>query len=423
MLLALLVVNSVYARIIFLFYVAGDNDLAGAAQGDWEELKSGYESFVSSTSVVVKALVDEGYHPFRGILDGTKEVVEGIDQINTGDPDEFLKFLEWGLKDVRDSDRVVLVIWNHGTGWITEPGNRVAGKVVNFSVSSIIGNNGSDGVDSFNAIRAIAYDFSSRDSLSLEEIKDVFRKIRKKYGIKIDVFGMDACYMGMIEVFYQFRNYTKWQVASELPELSVGWDYYEIMEKLGELVSLKGDRVRPSDIAKTFVDVHLSDNNFENNYYYNDVSLVAVNSSKLVTFRNKLEDFAKLLLENVDVVKKIVEEFKHNRDNPLYLPDSELAVDLKRLLDIAGQKFVGRKEIDSVKEAMKKLFYGGWKGTIFNGFGGLSITLPSGDFDEGEVPYKELDFANVQGKLSSWAKLVYFLKGDKGFTFRNMLEE
>lgn len=64
---------------------------------------------------------------------------------------------------------------------------------------------------------------------ALSEIKT---KVLK--GKKIDVLGMDACLMAMLEVGYQARQYVQYFIASQEVELAYGWNYLAFLTSLAE---------------------------------------------------------------------------------------------------------------------------------------------------------------------------------------------
>jgi len=64
---------------------------------------------------------------------------------------------------------------------------------------------------------------------------------------KIDVLGMDACLMAMVEVGYQSRNYANIMVASQEVELAHGWNYLKIMQELSTNV------LSPVQVAQNIV--------------------------------------------------------------------------------------------------------------------------------------------------------------------------
>ena len=80
--------------------------------------------------------------------------------------------------------------------------------------------------------RGIAYDDQAQDFLDNIELKKVLANIRKKLKRNIDILGMDACLMSMVEVAYQMRDAVDYSVGSEESEPNEGWPYDRILKAL-----------------------------------------------------------------------------------------------------------------------------------------------------------------------------------------------
>lgn len=76
-------------------------------------------------------------------------------------------------------------------------------------------------------IRGILFNEQSRNYMSNQSLTDALQEIKTSIlkNNKIDVLGMDACLMAMIEVGYQAKNFAHYLIASEEAELAHGWDY------------------------------------------------------------------------------------------------------------------------------------------------------------------------------------------------------
>lgn len=102
-----------------------------------------------------------------------------------------------------------LILWNHGSGILDEK-------------------------QDWNKSRGILYDFSSKKCLTnralLQSLKTIQRDVLG--GKSIDLIGMDACLMAMLEVAYQIKDFAKIFVASENIEYAPGWNYNSIFQKL-----------------------------------------------------------------------------------------------------------------------------------------------------------------------------------------------
>ena len=80
------------------------------------------------------------------------------------------------------------------------------------------------------------------------ELKRVLARAHKILGRKVDLVGMDACLMTMIEVAYQLRDHARVLVGSEELEPGAGWPYATI---LGDLATRPA--MAPAELGATVV--------------------------------------------------------------------------------------------------------------------------------------------------------------------------
>ena len=197
-----------------IVYLCGDNNLSSQALADLNEL----EGAVSSVDAYVLALVDQsGVGDTRAYevaydADGpmneeivSKEVPlgeifagwEGKTELNLADPNTLSAFSRWCI-ETYPAERLALVVWDHGDGWMKALGPRPLSKDV-------------------------CYD--GYDSMDVSELKSALEECKDETGRALDIVGMDACLMGMVEVAYQLREVCKVFVASEESVPTDGWDY------------------------------------------------------------------------------------------------------------------------------------------------------------------------------------------------------
>ena len=134
---------------------------------------------------------------------------------NTGNPRTLTDFITWAVKKHGGRKvRTFLILSGHGSG-TTE--------------------------DFF------LRDENPTDSLSILELAEALRAATVRVGSKlrgkrIDVLGMDACYMSMGEVAYQIRDHVDYMVGAEGLEPTFGWPYRRI---LARAKAHRKDRKRP----------------------------------------------------------------------------------------------------------------------------------------------------------------------------------
>jgi hypothetical protein len=96
--------------------------------------------------------------------------------------------------------------------------------------------------------RGIAYDDGAADCLDNQELTRVLATAHRVLGRKVDVVGMDACLMTMLEVAYQLRGHAHVLVGSEDVEPGPGWPHAAI---LGDLA--KTPTMTPAELGATVV--------------------------------------------------------------------------------------------------------------------------------------------------------------------------
>ena len=110
---------------------------------------------------------------------------------------------------------------------------------------------GSHGSSWYNTIytRALGYDGSTSNSINLPDMVEAMETLEKPF----EFILFDACYMGTMEVAYEFRHVADYQISSvmEVPAYGFPYDYF-----LGDL--FKGTVEGYKDVCQSFVDYYKS---------------------------------------------------------------------------------------------------------------------------------------------------------------------
>lgn len=77
-------------------------------------------------------------------------------------------------------------------------------------------------------------DDSNSGSLTFNELKKVFQRVRDDLGRPIDILGMDNCLMSMAEICYELRGLAEIVVGCESFSPASGWPYREVLERLAK---------------------------------------------------------------------------------------------------------------------------------------------------------------------------------------------
>ncbi len=227
------------AKWTFMVYMAGDNNLDGAALRDIAEMAKAGSTKDVHILVQLDRIEDQKTRRFRITKGGgfKKDCIETFSETNTGDPQILYSFCQWAV-DNYPADRYALILWNHGSGWWEEAKSRAAGPAGRQHHHPLFRH-------AFpQTHRSICYDDTSGgDALDNRELRVVLAGICTLLGRKIDLLGMDACLMNMVEVAWQLRDSVNVIVGSEIEEPFDGWPYAEILTRLA---------ARPVQNAATF---------------------------------------------------------------------------------------------------------------------------------------------------------------------------
>jgi hypothetical protein len=238
----------------FMVYMGGDNgsvlsSLEGAGEADLAEMKQ----IGSNDRLNVVAQYDRmsdhrsrRYHITRA-NPLAKDMVADLGETNTGDPQVLRSFITWAVTTY-PADHYALVLWNHGSGWkeddIYQLGKalRLPPETVNAREARRFAQRRASRaffsttmrqlLERASPSRAVLFDDSSRDFLDNAELAGVLAFAAGVTGGKLDLLGMDACLMSMIEVAYQCRRSVKVFVGSEETEPAAGWPYQRVLGQL-----------------------------------------------------------------------------------------------------------------------------------------------------------------------------------------------
>jgi hypothetical protein len=201
----------------FMVYLDGDNNLEAAAIDDFLEMSSVGSS--SNVSIVVQMDRISGYstayddwtdtrrfHITPGMTPTIANSITAVGEANMGDPETLLHFIRWG-RAAYPANNYAVVLWDHGSGWKLRDPDQIIDK-------------------------GIIYDDTNSDNITMPEMRSVLSVFTNTGTNPIELFGMDACLMAMIEVDNQIKPYADVRVGSQETEPADGWPYNTILSGL-----------------------------------------------------------------------------------------------------------------------------------------------------------------------------------------------
>ena len=408
------------AKWTFMVYMAGDNNLDGAALRDIAEMARAGSTKDVNILVQLDRIEDNLTRRFRITQGGgfKKDCVESFGDTNTGDPKILYDFVKWAA-DNYPADRYALILWNHGSGWWEDAKSRAAGLP---SAQDVIPPRSAphdaappdhdsapsarlEGPTDPSATpevrrkryrplfrhsppqehRSICYDDTSGgDALDNRELRVVLAGICALLGRKIDLLGMDACLMNMVEVAYQLRESVNVIVGSEIEEPFDGWPYAEILTRL-----TARPRQDAAALARWIVKSYLL------SYKGKDetVTQSALDVSRIGEMIIRIDALSETLLAAIDADSKLIENAW--RRSPRFYDDNyiDLACFTKNLRKKAGAEIEAKA--NDLLAAMKTgkgraILRQGKIGREVRGTCDLSIYFPGGRINSA---YRNLEFS------------------------------
>ena len=227
----------------YLVYMDEDNSLNGYGyNGDMKEMISGY-NFSSRGRVNVLVYDDRKgngdtriyYVDNFGAHDISEQAASWLkSEMNSGDYHTLVDFVEWAVKNY-PAKHYFLDLWDHGLYYY-----------------------------------GAMWDETSGTHMSVLDLGKAASRIHEDLGIKIDIWGYDACLMDAGADIYQIKDGAKIFVGSEHTEGGDGWDYKAL---IGNLTS--NPEQSPEEYAYSHV-VHVDDE-----YNRQDITtMVAINLTR-----------------------------------------------------------------------------------------------------------------------------------------------
>jgi hypothetical protein len=363
----------------FMVYMAGDNDLDPNGVQDLKEMKK-----VGSTKDInIIAQFDRaaGHKAKRYYLrkGGTvnADAVVTLGKANMGDPKLLTEFFQWGVKNY-PADRYILVLWNHGQGWDDTdifagerhramrrlPTGRVRHSLFHTPVRRMLKRAIHD-----TEARAILIDDDAKDFLDNLEMKKVVSGAAKLLKRKLDILGMDACLMSMVEVGYQLRVGAMFTVGSEETEPLDGWPYDTILAELA-----KKPEMNAKDLSTLIVNKYLA------SYDRDSVTQSACDLSKADALANAVTGLASALKAKLgDTTVKQAILTARAQSQAYDVPDN---IDLVDFCSLLQQAAVESTITDRCKEVISAATHGylvaqGFKGAGLKDSHGVAIYFPT----------------------------------------------
>ena len=292
-----------------IIYMAADNDLRAFAYRNLEEIKYLIRSTEATNNFHIFIHLDV-HNPGQKkstfhLMGYEKELclIEELPAMDSGKEDTLVFACAEGLKYC-PGEKVILGLWNHGTGAL----NPISGKVINPSSlyrydpveHKIVLNRSLGFLDYIERIqssddRAICFDDSTHNYLTNQKVGSALGTVCNQYrnGKKIDLIFCDACLMSSIEFMYEILPWAQYFIASEEVVLATGFRYDQVFNFFNDA------NATTEDFLVHCVKV------FENTYqkWSPDWTLTSVQIDKLDNLYVHINTIARLLITALEQQK------------------------------------------------------------------------------------------------------------------------
>ena len=211
-----------------MVFMNAKNDLSQSSlfglSGKWA-VKDMDEMKKVGTTDIVNVVVDYGTTgkgakrmliKHDGLLSDGEKVYSRDANADMGDYRRVIDFVKWSKKNF-PARRYMLVLWNHGLGWIDPVMKEPAGTGAN---------------------KGMLFDDETKNYVRTRELGEILRQAGY-----VDVFAMNACMMQMAEIAYEVKDNTGLIVASEETMLAYGFDYEKLLKFLNAEPGADNDRI------------------------------------------------------------------------------------------------------------------------------------------------------------------------------------
>jgi hypothetical protein len=144
--------------------------------------------------------------------------------------------------------------------------------------------------------KSLAFVDNPQSYLTNEGLRESLARASKRIGRKIDIVGMDACNMGMIEIGYQIKGSADFLVASQDDIPDASWPYDQILGQLS-----RNPHLLPRDLASLTASTYIT---AYRDYLEQPVTLSVLDLKLCGTITPLIHDLAQLLSNSINDLSK-----------------------------------------------------------------------------------------------------------------------
>jgi len=206
-----------------MVYLDADNNLGTASMLDLEEMQTVGSS--ANVTFIVQHDTNGGNTKRYRVEKGSLTLLSDLGELDMSAASTLRDFVRYSAT-AYPADHYALIIWNHGQGWK----NALQGGAVKSIFNDVDNGNPSNFLSNYYVAAALAEEESAA-------------------GFKLDILGIDACEMAVLEAAYEFRNVAKILVASQELVDYHGWYYNDLFAHM-----VNNPTIAPKELAKVMVE-------------------------------------------------------------------------------------------------------------------------------------------------------------------------
>lgn len=297
----------------------------------------------------------------------TSPVVESLPPVNMGKAESLVEFVRWA-KERYPARHYFIDVWNHGTGW---HGAISRGELKPSDISR---------------------DERFKSQITTKQLGAALSTIRAELGQKVDIYGSDACLMGMAEVAGEMKDAVDVFVGAEEVEPLDGWPYDQLLREWNKLEYAKAEDVGQI-LVREYIKAYSG-----GQFGSNEVTLSALRLSGWAELEESVRNLA-TELQNVSAAERATVVKAATKTQTFSSPDYK---DLAHFTETLGSSSVAGVTVGSlsaVRAAVKNVVIENGVTEEFKNAHGLAIWLPErrSELDSHEKKYSELEFARTTG--------------------------
>jgi Clostripain family len=274
----------------------------------------------------------------------TSVPLEESSPVDMGDYRNLIEFVRWGTEHF-PAKKYFVDVWNHGSGWHNLLNLRNRGGI---------------------GINDISNDDLTGHKITTLELGAAMEDISRMIGKKVEVYGSDACLMGMAEVAAEMSDGVRYFVGSQELEPGDGWPYDRFLAPLASNPSMDG-----GELGKIMVREYVDSYNNSG-----DLTLSVMNLEKLPEVEKAVQGLSQAIRalpkSGLKAVGRAIRETQE-----FFYSDYKDAGHFAAKLSGYGITQFDRRAADDLKKALDQMIVANATSPNYSKSTGVSFWIPS----------------------------------------------